>query len=58
MGMEALVEPLTEVINSSIENGTFPEEWKEAIEVPILKKGDAKEMKNFDINLKVHSTGY
>jgi hypothetical protein len=39
--------PLTEVINSSITTGAFPEEWKEAIVVPILKKGDPKEPKNY-----------
>ena len=47
MGIEALATPLSNVINSSIESGMFPESWREAIVVPILKKGDMKEMKNY-----------
>ena len=39
--------PLTEVINSSIKQGAFPEQWKEAIVVPLLKKGDPKDPKNY-----------
>ena len=35
------------VINSSIKTGEFPEQWKEAIVVPILKKGDSKDTKNY-----------
>ena len=47
LGQEVIAGPLTEVINSSITTGAFPEEWKEAIVVPILKKGDPKEPKNY-----------
>ena len=47
LGLEVLAAPLTEVINCSINTGTVPEAWKEGIVVPILKKGDAKEMKNY-----------
>ena len=47
LGQEVIAGPLTEVINSSITTGAFPEEWKEAIVVPILKKGDPKETKNY-----------
>ena len=47
LGQEVLASPLTDVVNSSITTGTFPVEWKEAIVVPILKKGDAKELKNY-----------
>ena len=45
LGQEAVATPLTEVINSSIKQGTFPEQWKEAIVVPLLKKGDPKDPK-------------
>jgi hypothetical protein len=47
MGLEVLAAPLTEVINRSIITGIVPEAWKEGIVVPILKKGDAKELKNY-----------
>ena len=47
LGLEVLAAPLTEVINCSINTGIVPEAWKEGIVVPILKKGDAKEMKNY-----------
>ena len=47
LGQEALAAPLTVIINESIETGVFPKEWKEAIVVPILKKGDAKDPKNY-----------
>ena len=47
LGQEVIVNPLTNIINTSIEAGVFPELWKEAIVVPILKKGDAKELSNY-----------
>ena len=47
LGMEVLATPLTEIINCSITTGKFPDQWKEAVVVPILKKGDAKELKNY-----------
>ena len=34
-----LVKPLTTIINKSIKTGIFPNQWKEAIVVPILKRG-------------------
>ena len=46
-GLDVLAAPLTQIINTSIMTGTFPEEWKEAIVVPIHKKEDKKEMKNY-----------
>jgi hypothetical protein len=46
-GLDVLAAPLTRVINTSITNGCFPNQWKEAIVVPIHKKGDQKEMKNY-----------
>ena len=47
LGLETLAAPLTEIINASISTGTVPEQWKEAIVVPILKKGDSKDLKNY-----------
>jgi hypothetical protein len=47
MGLEVLAAPLTEVVNRSIITGIVPEAWKEGIVVPVLKKGDAKELKNY-----------
>ena len=46
-GLDVLATPLTKIINNSISTGIFPDQWKEAIVVPILKKGDAKELKNY-----------
>ena len=36
---EAIVEPLTYIINSSIVSGKVPNIWKEAKVAPLLKKG-------------------
>ena len=47
LGLETLAAPLTEIINASISTGVVPEQWKEAIVVPILKKGDPKDLKNY-----------
>ena len=47
LGQEALAAPLTAIINQSIETGVFPRDWKESIVVPILKKGDPKDPKNY-----------
>ena len=47
LGREALAGPLTDVINTSIKAGLFPDLWKEGIVVPILKKGNSKELKNY-----------
>ena len=47
IGAEVLAKPLSEIINASVESGIFPDLWKEAIVVPILKKGDPKDPKNY-----------
>ena len=39
-GSEVLVIPLTRLINTSIQSGIFPEEWKLAVVTPLLKKGE------------------
>ena len=36
LGLEVIAAPLTKVINSSITAGYFPDQWKEAIVVPLL----------------------
>ena len=38
MGADIIARPLTRVIYNSIENGTFPTEWKKAVVAPLLKK--------------------
>ena len=47
LGQEVLAAPMTSIINNSISSGRFPESWKEAIVVPILKKGDPTDLKNY-----------
>ena len=34
--------PITHIINTPITTGVFPEHWKNAVVIPILKKGDVK----------------
>ena len=47
LGKDTLVIPLTRLINSSISTGRFPDVWREATVVPILKKGAATEKSNY-----------
>ena len=47
LGAKTIAVPLTRIINSSISSGIFPEEWKEAIISPILKKGDPTKKENY-----------
>ena len=47
LGIEELVKPLTKIINQSIKEGKFPENWKKAIVTPILKKGSTKDKNNY-----------
>ena len=46
-GAEILAIPLTRIINASIEQGKFPDDWKEGIVTPILKKGATTDKKNY-----------
>ena len=51
LGKEILKFPLTRIINSSIETGVFPTEWKEAIVAPILKRGTQQSNQTTDLCL-------
>ena len=48
IGKSILARPLTTIINESIKQGHVPESWKEAVVIPILKKGMHKTTKNTD----------
>ena len=39
--------PLTHIINTSIAQAKVPDCWKEAIVIPILKKGDSSDLNNY-----------
>jgi len=42
-----LVQPLTNIVNSSIKSGQFPDGWKNALVTPIFKSGDDKMSCNY-----------
>ena len=42
-----LVEPLTLIINNSIQSGIFPSSWKIAKLFPVYKNGDASDINNY-----------
>lgn len=44
---KALAEPLSLLFNSSLKSGIFPDEWKKARIVPVHKKGDSCDIKNY-----------
>ena len=44
---QALVAPLTYIINSSIRSGKFPSAWKKACVAPLHKKSDKFSMENY-----------
>ena len=47
MGAEILAIPLTRIINASILEGKFPEDWKEGVITPVLKKGCPTDKNNY-----------
>ena len=42
-----LIPPLTKLINDSIEKSIFPDLLKQAVVIPIFKKGDSKDLNNY-----------
>ena len=46
-GAQSLVTPMTNIFNRLIEEGCFPNCWKEALTTPVLKKGDPKIKENY-----------
>ena len=44
--LPVILGPLTDIINCSILTSTFPDNWKEAEEIPILKDGDHEKAAN------------
>ena len=50
LGEMALITPLTHLINTSIATGVFPDHWKEAIMIPILKKGSSTDKTVIKVN--------
>ena len=43
----SLIKPLTIIFNSSLKSGVFPSAWKKANIIPIHKKGDKMNIKNY-----------
>ena len=47
LGARNLISPLTAIVNKSIQQGEFPDGWKEAAVTPVLKKGNANQLNNY-----------
>jgi exonuclease III len=45
--LNVLITPITHIVNTSITQGQFPEQWKMAKVIPLLKKGDPKNKTNY-----------
>ena len=45
--LNVLITPITHIVNTSISQGSFPEQWKMAKVIPLLKKGDSKNKTNY-----------
>lgn len=45
--VNSYVKPLCRIINDSMKNGCFPESLKQAIVIPVYKKGCANDIKNY-----------
>ena len=43
----SIIKPLTIIFNSSLKSGVFPSAWKKANIIPIHKKGDKMNIKNY-----------
>ena len=57
MGRQVLAISLTRIINASIQNGKFPDKWKESVVCPILKSGDPTMTKIFGWKRKPNDQG-
>ena len=47
MSSDAIIEPLFKIFNNYLKFGMFPDDWRKAIIVPIFKKGDKQNIKNY-----------
>ena len=45
--ISAIIYPLTTLFNLSLSSGAVPKQWKEAIVIPVFKKGDRSSPKNY-----------
>ena len=45
--INCILDPLVHIINSSLQNGVFPEKMKIAKVIPLYKSGDSKELGNY-----------
>ena len=52
----SLTKPLTAIINESIKQHNFPEQWKHGILIPIHKKGSTTAKKNFRLIANLSSS--
>ena len=43
----AIVKPLVYIINNSLTNGIFPDKLKQALVIPVYKKGDETQIENY-----------
>ena len=43
----SVIKPLVIIFNTSLTSGTFPSAWKKANIIPIHKKGDKMDIKNY-----------
>lgn len=44
---DSLTDPLTKIVNASINEAKYPNDWKSAIVVPIFKTGDPTVVSNY-----------
>ena len=47
MSGDAIIEPLFKMLKNCWKRGIFPDEWKKGNIVPIFKKGDKQNIKNY-----------
>ena len=47
MSSNAIIEPLFKIFKNCLKCGIFPDDWKKGNSVPIFKKGDKQNIKNY-----------